>query len=220
MNDEQNDNDAKPIALQTEMDKAVSALEGFLTPEEEKVEQPIEEETVEEAVMECANITLSNHWVDWDKAQHGIYQSSKCLRRAIYGIDETIVYKWRDRVLGMEQNQLVVNIIEELTHARLDFDTWESEEYISMLESSFDKIKLYIDKLKVQEAFHREQHISNVSALRKHNLTVIFALVKLVTLANRAKQRVQHEYAPTMYRGQRCIEEFRAEFCKTTGEEY
>ena len=41
-------NNAKPIALQTEMDKAVSALEGFLTPEEEKVEQPIEEETVEE----------------------------------------------------------------------------------------------------------------------------------------------------------------------------
>jgi|TARA_X000001316_G_C921631_1_gene36137 hypothetical protein len=41
-------NNGKPTALQSELETAVSSFEGFLTPEEDKVEEPVNEETIEE----------------------------------------------------------------------------------------------------------------------------------------------------------------------------
>ena len=41
-------NNGKPTALQSELETAVSSFEGFLTPEEDKVEEPVSEETIEE----------------------------------------------------------------------------------------------------------------------------------------------------------------------------
>ena len=46
-------NNGKPTALQSELEIAVSSFEGFLTPEEDKVEEAvIEQEVVEEEVLE------------------------------------------------------------------------------------------------------------------------------------------------------------------------
>ena len=46
-------NNGKPTALQTDMDKTASAFESFLTPEEDKVEETVEEqEVVEEEYLE------------------------------------------------------------------------------------------------------------------------------------------------------------------------
>ena len=70
------------------------------------------------------------------------------------------------------------------------------------------KLKQDIHTVILAEEYNRSEFTYTKNELKSYNFMLIFATIKLIVLANRAKRKVEREYSPTGNRGQQCIQDY------------
>ena len=83
------------------------------------------------------------------------------------------------------------------------------KEFVNSGKSLIKSLREFTDELEKFLNWEIEEYTA------AKNMNTLFATTKLITWANRAKRKVEQEYAPTNKRGRKCLEEFEQDFVQS-----